>query len=267
MRILVFLFAAVLGLTACSERIQRSDAPEPQPASAPEAKEPKPASPFRVPGTRDQTTIFTAIDHPDPSSLRLASGIPGPDYWQQRCDYTIEATLDAENREISASAVITYTNNSPHALDYIWLNLEQNLFHPESKGARLTPPGARFGNRDGFEGGFDISLGRLAFIGSSTLGAGSRNASSPPTLRVYDTLGRIDMPRAFGSSSRFAGHSRSRSTAPIDSPSKRSPMAPSSNLRSGSPTCASTTMCMAGTPWTTSARASSIRTSGTTTSS
>jgi hypothetical protein len=72
---------------------------------------------------------------PTPNSYRTASGSPGKDYWQQRADYDIKVELDDINRKITGSETITYFNNSPDELTYIWLQLDQNLFE---KGKRCN---------------------------------------------------------------------------------------------------------------------------------
>jgi len=64
---------------------------------------------------------------PTPNSYRSASGAPGPQYWQQKADYVITAELNDENQSITGSEVITYTNNSPDVLKYLWLQLDQNI--------------------------------------------------------------------------------------------------------------------------------------------
>ena len=71
-------------------------------------------------------------DLPTPNVYRTASGAPGHDYWQQRADYQIEATLDETKRHITARQTITYTNNSPDTLPYLWLQLDQNRFRRDS---------------------------------------------------------------------------------------------------------------------------------------
>ena len=65
---------------------------------------------------------------PTPNSYRTASGSPGKDYWQQRADYDIKVELDDINRKITGSETITYFNNSPDELPYIWIQLDQNIF-------------------------------------------------------------------------------------------------------------------------------------------
>jgi hypothetical protein len=61
-----------------------------------------------------------------PNEYRTASGAPGPKYWQQRCDYDIKATLDEANLKLSGSETVTYFNNSPDVLTFLWLQLDEN---------------------------------------------------------------------------------------------------------------------------------------------
>ncbi|MCH2213634.1 MAG: M1 family metallopeptidase [Flavobacteriales bacterium] len=63
---------------------------------------------------------------PTPNTYRTASGAPGHEYWQQRADYVMEISLDEENNVIYGEEVITYYNNSPDPLDYLWVQLDQN---------------------------------------------------------------------------------------------------------------------------------------------
>jgi len=63
---------------------------------------------------------------PTPNEYRTASGAPGPRYWQQRADYNIKAELDEANLKLKGSETVTYYNNSPDVLTYIWLQLDEN---------------------------------------------------------------------------------------------------------------------------------------------
>ena len=65
---------------------------------------------------------------PTPNTYRTASGSPGKDYWQQRADYDIKVELDDINRKITGTETITYFNNSPDELGYLWIQLDQNIF-------------------------------------------------------------------------------------------------------------------------------------------
>ena len=71
---------------------------------------------------------------PTPNAYRSASGAPGAEYWQQRADYDIAVELDDENQRIIGSERITYYNDSPDSLRYLWLQLDANLFSRDSDG-------------------------------------------------------------------------------------------------------------------------------------
>ncbi|GAB2550701.1 M1 family metallopeptidase [Spirosoma aerophilum] len=71
---------------------------------------------------------------PSPNTFRTASGAPGKDYFQNRADYDIKATLDDTKQKITGSETIVYHNNSGDVLPYLWLQLDQNLFRPEAAG-------------------------------------------------------------------------------------------------------------------------------------
>jgi hypothetical protein len=68
----------------------------------------------------------------DPNIYRSASGVPGPKYWQQRADYDISAELDEQQQRLTGSEAVTYYNNSPDPLTYIWLQLDENEHDPKS---------------------------------------------------------------------------------------------------------------------------------------
>jgi hypothetical protein len=62
------------------------------------------------------------------NEYRSANGSPGPMYWQNSADYLIHATLSEKDTTVSGIVTITYTNNSPDKLDYVWLQLDQNMY-------------------------------------------------------------------------------------------------------------------------------------------
>jgi len=119
------------------------------------------------------------IDWPGPNRYRSSSGVPGPDYWQQRADYTINASLDTATTQISGAVEIRYTNNSPDTLRYVWVQADQNLYRTGSKGSALFPADSRWGVR-GFEGGYTFSDIRI------------NGAAVQP--RINDTMMRLDLP-------------------------------------------------------------------------
>ncbi|HLX90881.1 MAG TPA: M1 family metallopeptidase, partial [Puia sp.] len=63
---------------------------------------------------------------PTPNEYRTASGAPGPKYWQQRCDYNIQCKLDEDKQWLTGTETVTYFNNSPDLLTYLWLQLDEN---------------------------------------------------------------------------------------------------------------------------------------------
>jgi hypothetical protein len=136
----------------------------------------------RVASAADPFELFATtnrIDWPGPNRYRGASGAPGPDYWQQRADYTLAATLDtAGGGTVSGQVTIRYTNNSPDSLRFVWLQLDQNLYRPNSKGSAMYPADSRWGVR-GFKGGYELSEVRVD--------------GRPATPKVDDTMMRLDL--------------------------------------------------------------------------
>ena len=109
---------------------------------------PHPAAAQDAQPTRE---YFQTLDLPSVNEYRSASGKPGHAYWQQRADYEIDVTLDPDARSLEGSQTITYTNNSPQSVEYLWLQLDQNLFRPGSRGSEIQPPDSRW--RGSFPGG------------------------------------------------------------------------------------------------------------------
>ena len=118
-------------------------------------------------------------EFPGPNRYRSANGSPGPDYWQQRADYRISATLDTTSRSVRGAVQIRYTNNSPDTLRYVWLQLDQNLYRPGSQGSMLFAAESRWGVR-GFKGGYELRDVRV-------------NAQSVAP-RVHDTMMQLSLP-------------------------------------------------------------------------
>jgi hypothetical protein len=87
---------------------------------------------------------------------RSASGKPGVGYWQNAADYQIEVTLDDVAHTLEGKLTMTYTNNSPEALDFVWMQMEQNRFTQDSRGTLTTPVQGNRYNGD-VDGGYEIS--------------------------------------------------------------------------------------------------------------
>jgi len=137
----------------------------------------------------DARTLFspTFLAERGPAT-RTAGGAPSATYWQNAADYKIAATLDEKQARLSATADITYTNNSPDPLPFVWVQLDQNLFGPKSRGAATTPiSGARNGNSaPGFQGGDTLQTVTIELHGKK----------SKAQYRVNDTRMQIILPEA-----------------------------------------------------------------------
>jgi hypothetical protein len=185
-----FTILAMLGLGGCASQQPQMLTPVPmdtthQPVATTPAAGPTAISPPTLGGpvrttVDDPISRIDRMEWPGPNSFRSASGAPGPNYWQQRADYTIAAALDTTQRRISGTVTIRYTNNSPDTLDFVWLQLDQNLYRSGSKGSALFPADSRWGVR-GFEGGYDLTNVQVN--------------GRPATVKVDDTMGRIDLDR------------------------------------------------------------------------
>ncbi len=86
------------------------------------------------------------------NAFHSATGKPGPLYWQNKADYEIHATLDTLHKKISAEMTITYHNNSPYTLHFLWLQLDQNTFKKGSRSSYLYPASDRNGIRNYTQG-------------------------------------------------------------------------------------------------------------------
>jgi hypothetical protein len=92
------------------------------------------------------------------NSFRSANGSPGDQYWQNKADYHITARLVPDQKMVTGTVTITYQNNSPDQLSYLWLNLDQNKFTDTSRGYEVTPKKSRYGAQgEQFDGGYKLS--------------------------------------------------------------------------------------------------------------
>jgi len=112
-----------------------------------------------TPGNYDYITAFSPSFYTyNGNEYRSASGKPGPKYWQNRADYQLAVTLDDQKNEIRGKEKLLYTNNSPDNLDFLWIQLDQNMFKKDSRGNAIIPvQGSRYGaDAKQFDGGFRI---------------------------------------------------------------------------------------------------------------
>lgn len=103
------------------------------------------------------------------TEYRAADGEPGPKYFQNRADYQLAATLNDETNQITGTEILTYTNNSPQKLGFLWMNLEQNLFKKDSRGTAIVPlvgnpptlQSRNWGRGQDFDAGYKITSVKL----------------------------------------------------------------------------------------------------------
>jgi len=118
---------------------------------------------------------------------RAATGEPNIGYWQNKADYQISASLNDETNQISGTVTITYKNNSPHALPFLWLQLDQNLFNKDSRGQARMPVNSRsrYGDsKSDFNGGYKISSVKLL------------NENADANYIITDTRMQIRLPKS-----------------------------------------------------------------------
>jgi hypothetical protein len=169
-------------LTACARTAPvllpavQMDASDPQVHRAQQSSE---RSDTVVRSSDDPFFTIDRSDLPGPNRFRSSSGSPGPDYWQQRADYHISAELDTTTRTVSGDVTITYTNNSPDTLRYVWLQLDQNLYRAGSEGSVLFAADSRWGVK-GFRGGYELRAVRINGVDVSP--------------KINDTMMRLDLP-------------------------------------------------------------------------
>ncbi len=139
-----------------------------------------------------QQDPFRQLDevYPTPNAQRLSSGDVGEGYWQQKVDYQIKVVLDDQNQKLSGEAVIVYHNESPHALNYLWIQLDQNHFdhHSLANQSRTDHPVQE-----------PLSYGELRELKISLTGTGYQVKSLKDQQQrdlpytIVDTMMRIDL--------------------------------------------------------------------------
>jgi hypothetical protein len=136
---------------------------------------------------------------PTPNEYRSASGAPGAKYWQQKADYDIDVALDEKNLKISGTEWITYTNNSPDVLTYLWLQLDENQHDPNNDMNYMDE--SSVGNSSVTTDDFVQGLDRK----SALQGLGEKieevtdELGKPLKYTINQTMMRIDLPKPLAS--------------------------------------------------------------------
>ncbi len=144
---------------------------------------------------------FRQLDQefPTPNSYRAASGAPGHQYWQQRADYNIAITLDDEKQRLYGEETVTYFNNSPDALSYLWLQLDQNISENKSD-AMMTRTGS-IGEKTTFQ---QLKGLYREFDGGYKIEFVKDNADKNLAFTVNKTMMRIDLPEPLASGKSYS---------------------------------------------------------------
>ncbi len=126
---------------------------------------------------------------PTPNSYRTASGAPGNEYWQQKADYKMKLRLDDENQRLYGDETITYHNNSPDALSYVWVQLDQNVRAMDSDSKKIRTQ--EFSNRTSMR---SIEAMNYEFDGGFKIEHVKDASGRPMKYIINKTMMRIDLP-------------------------------------------------------------------------
>ncbi len=157
----------------------------------PAQQTPAPATPAPIRASTSDTSPFRLLELPTPNAFRSASGMPGPLYWQQKADYDIKVSLDTANHTIHGVETLTYTNNAPDTLRYIWMQVDENINAADNRMAVLAAP-RRGPPEPGFVGGVTIEHLNALRAGKAPRAA---LATVALTYRVNSTMMRVDLDR------------------------------------------------------------------------
>ncbi|MES2274584.1 MAG: M1 family metallopeptidase [Bacteroidota bacterium] len=127
------------------------------------------------------------------NEFRAADGQQGPKYWQNRVDYQISAKIDTAKNEVTGSEILTYTNNSPQKLDFIWMLLDQNLFKLDSRGNKQVmlngqdvPTSRNWGRGQVFDAGDKIkSVKIISTVKGKTTTTDAKFLINDTRMQVY----------------------------------------------------------------------------------
>ncbi|MBY0435646.1 MAG: M1 family metallopeptidase [Cyclobacteriaceae bacterium] len=145
---------------------------------------------------------FEQLDQmlPTPNTYRSSSGTPGPAYWQQRADYVISAELNDDNQSISGSETITYFNQAPEELKYLWVQLDQNINADNS----MTRKTSGSGIRDSIPAKFlATSAAALDYKGGFNIKSVKDAAGKDLPYVINYTMMRVDMPKPLKNGEQF----------------------------------------------------------------
>lgn len=133
------------------------------------------------------------IELPTPNEYRTAAGAPGHGYYQQKADYKMNLTLDDSKQIIRGEEVITYTNNSPDVLEYLWLQLDQNIFKPDSDSKLIAVE-----KMEDFQSIRDVERRLMTFEGGFNIEMVATVNGEKMRYAINKTMMRIDPAKPLG---------------------------------------------------------------------
>ncbi len=135
-----------------------------------------------------------------PNGFRTAAGAPGVDYYQQQVDYKIDIRLDDANTKLYGSETITYTNNSPDALPYLWIQLDQNIRNEnDMEGAKEPSSAPKYRGVNSFIEEFTTEK----FVGGFNIEHVKDASGRPLRHTINQTMMRVDLPTALQSGEQY----------------------------------------------------------------
>ncbi len=138
---------------------------------------------------------------PTPNSYRSSSGAPGAAYWQQRADYVINAEVNDQTQELTGAETITYFNNSPETLKYLWLQLDQNLYAKNS----LTAKSSNNSIRDSVAAKtLATQVGAVDYVGGYKVKSVKDALGKDLSNTINYTMMRIDLPTPLKTGEKFS---------------------------------------------------------------
>ena len=138
---------------------------------------------------------------PTPNVYRTASGAPGHEYYQQKADYEINVELDEEKNILKGNEIITYTNNSPDVLNYLWIQLDQNVRAKNSHG-QLTSTNS-MNNKMSFRN-IKRMHDRMDFDGGFKLEEVKDTYNNDLSYIINETMMRIELPKSLRKGQSFS---------------------------------------------------------------
>ncbi len=159
-------------------------------------------TPERKPGHTNENKFKQLYDEfATPNMFRTASGAPGPAYYQQQADYKMDIELDDKNSKLYGNEIITYTNNSPDDLTYLWVQLDQNVRSQNSPSPLIEQSSVRAGDTPA---SFTKNYMKPRFDGGFNIEEVKNSNGKPLDYYIHQTMMRVELPTTLKSGQQFS---------------------------------------------------------------